>query len=75
MKEYPEAFHCVLDEYEEIGEQIPLQNSRDIFKSKPHTRELLALMYRDILEFHIDVITQLKQRRKWAFLGHLNCVC
>ncbi|KAI1458190.1 hypothetical protein F4805DRAFT_150609 [Annulohypoxylon moriforme] len=65
---YSEAFHSVLDAYQEIGEQIPLfKGYEELFSSSAHMKSILVLIYRDILEFHREAIRHFKQRRKYQY--------
>ncbi|KAL2830492.1 hypothetical protein BDW59DRAFT_158405 [Aspergillus cavernicola] len=68
---HSEAFTSVLDAYQDIGEQIPkLNQHQSLFASSPYLRDVLVMIYVDILAFHAEVIRQLK-RRQWKplFMG------
>ncbi|PGH01881.1 hypothetical protein AJ80_08953 [Polytolypa hystricis UAMH7299] len=61
---YDEAFNSVLDAYQEIGEDIPrLQGFQSLSASNPHFRDVLVMIYKDVLWFHRETIRQLKQRQ------------
>ncbi|KAI1749840.1 hypothetical protein F4782DRAFT_511720 [Xylaria castorea] len=65
---YPDIFNCILDAYQEIGEQIPnLQGYRERIASNRHLKHVLVLIYNDILWFHREILRQLKQR-EWKTL-------
>ena len=48
-----ESFDVLLDAYEEISENLPqLMEYGELFKQHSHMRNLLEMIYGDILEFH-----------------------
>ncbi|EOO02494.1 putative nacht domain protein [Phaeoacremonium minimum UCRPA7] len=50
---FSEAFNSLMDAYLQIGELLPqLQVYQQHSVSNPYMRTVLALMYKDILEFH-----------------------
>ncbi|KAK7431623.1 hypothetical protein QQZ08_001841 [Neonectria magnoliae] len=50
---FPESLNCLLDAYFELGELIPrLSQYQAHYISNEHMRTVLALMYKDILQFH-----------------------
>ncbi|KAI9683271.1 MAG: hypothetical protein M1822_006136 [Bathelium mastoideum] len=58
-----EALNYVLDAYQDIGEQIPpLHGLEDTIGSSPHMREVLLLMFKDILAFQGQTIQHFRQR-------------
>ncbi|KAI2633104.1 hypothetical protein GGS26DRAFT_555304 [Hypomontagnella submonticulosa] len=62
-KTFSDAFHCVLDAYQDIGEQIPLlEGYQQLFASNGHMRTVLVQIYQDILEFHREAIKHFKHR-------------
>ncbi|KAI9654109.1 MAG: hypothetical protein M1821_006820 [Bathelium mastoideum] len=69
-----EALNYVLDAYQEIGEQIPpLHGLEDTIGASPHMREVLLLMFKDILAFQGQTIQHFRQRSKQS-LQVLNSV-
>ncbi|KAI1145588.1 hypothetical protein F4825DRAFT_443498 [Nemania diffusa] len=49
---YPEAFNCILDAYQEIGEKIPrLQVYRERLAINQHLQHVVVLIYDDIIWF------------------------
>ncbi|KAI0971965.1 hypothetical protein F4678DRAFT_430685 [Xylaria arbuscula] len=61
-------FHCILDAYQEVGEQIPqLRAYKGRFAASQHLNHILVLIYNDILWFHREILQQLKQR-EWKTL-------
>ena len=66
----PDAFHSILDAYQEVGELMPqLANSHQLFASKPYYMEILAMMYDDILDFYCEAIRLFKERGRSLVLG------
>ncbi|KAJ2988150.1 hypothetical protein NUW58_g4128 [Xylaria curta] len=63
---YSDAFNCILDAYQDIGEQIP-QVYQERLASNQHLKHVLVLIYSDILWFHGELLRQLKQR-EWRTL-------
>ena len=64
-QDFTDPLHCVLDAYQAIGDQIPICTSfQHLFTSKPHTKDILVTLYKDILEFHRMTIGHFKQRSK-----------
>ncbi|OAP56381.1 hypothetical protein AYL99_09560 [Fonsecaea erecta] len=58
----------ILDAYEQIGEALPLLAQYEpVFIQYPETQRVLALMYKDILEFHLPAIRFLS-RPAWRQL-------
>ncbi|KAK2605748.1 hypothetical protein N8I77_008563 [Diaporthe amygdali] len=59
---WSDAFHDLVDMYEKIGESLPqlLQTER-LFHEDTAMRRVLALMYKDILEFHRLAMRYFKQ--------------
>ncbi|KAE8448004.1 hypothetical protein EG329_009927 [Mollisiaceae sp. DMI_Dod_QoI] len=50
---WAESFDALLDTYQQIGEQIPLLlQYQKVFTESSDMRGVLAMMYKDILEFH-----------------------
>ncbi|KAI0546033.1 hypothetical protein F4679DRAFT_559170 [Xylaria curta] len=65
---HPDIFNCLLDAYQEIGEQIPkLQIYQERIALNWHLKHVLVLIYNDILWFHREILRQLKQR-EWKTL-------
>ncbi|KAI1871350.1 uncharacterized protein JN550_004795 [Neoarthrinium moseri] len=64
----PNALNSILDAYHELGEQLPhLQASQSRFASSPYLKEVLVMIYKDIMWFHTEVILRIKHRQ-WAQL-------
>ncbi|KAI1846006.1 hypothetical protein JX266_007815 [Neoarthrinium moseri] len=64
----PNALNLILDAYHELGEQLPLlQASQSRFASSPYLKEVLVMIYKDIMWFHTEVILRIKHRQ-WAQL-------
>ncbi|KAH8586238.1 hypothetical protein B0O99DRAFT_644911 [Bisporella sp. PMI_857] len=62
-QEFWEAFDLVLDAYQKLGLQLLAYLSfEQLFISTPHMRDVLVMMYKDILCFHRDAIPHFKQR-------------
>ncbi|KAI0376441.1 hypothetical protein F5Y04DRAFT_210207 [Hypomontagnella monticulosa] len=60
---FSDALHCVLDAYQDIGEQIPLlEGYQNFFTSNGYMRTVLIQIYEDILEFHREAIKHFKQK-------------
>ncbi|KAI0123678.1 hypothetical protein BJ170DRAFT_640053 [Xylariales sp. AK1849] len=60
---YSDALHGVLDAYQEIGEQMPLLiGYQQLFTGNSHMRQVLEMIYYDILEFHREAIKHFKQK-------------
>ncbi|KAK3321504.1 hypothetical protein B0T19DRAFT_374928 [Cercophora scortea] len=62
---FREAFNLILDSYADLGEQLSrlrLQRIQPLLVSNPHFRDILVMVYQDILRFHRATIIQLKQR-------------
>ncbi|KAI2628485.1 hypothetical protein GGR54DRAFT_587349 [Hypoxylon sp. NC1633] len=60
---FSDALHSILDAYQDIGEQIPLlRGYQQFFASNAHMKDVLVLIYKDILEFHREAIRHFKQR-------------
>lgn len=59
---WAEAFHDLVEMYEKIGESLPqlLQTER-LFRDDTAMRRVLALVYKDILEFHRLAMRYFKQ--------------
>ena len=62
----PEALNSLLDAYQDIGERIPdLQRYQSLFVSTSFFKDIVTIIYKDILWFHRETIRQLKQRREY----------
>lgn len=60
---FSEALHCILDAYQEIGEEIPLLISyQSMFTTNQHMQQVLKDMYIDILEFHREAMKHFRSR-------------
>ncbi|ETS83638.1 hypothetical protein PFICI_05514 [Pestalotiopsis fici W106-1] len=60
---HAEALHCILDAYQEIGEQIPLLASyQSLFAGNDHMGQILKDIYTDILEFHRETLRHFKSK-------------
>ncbi|KAI0861632.1 hypothetical protein F4860DRAFT_475705 [Xylaria cubensis] len=61
---HPDIFNCLLDAYQEIGEQIPKfqMYQERTFASNRDLRRILVFIYSDIMWFHREILRQLKQR-------------
>ncbi|KAK3684319.1 hypothetical protein B0T22DRAFT_493833 [Podospora appendiculata] len=67
---FREAFNSILDAYANIGEQLSrlrLQRVQPLLVSVPHFRDILVMVYQDILWFHQETMAQLKLRN-WSRL-------
>ncbi|KAH0841037.1 hypothetical protein FOPE_06274 [Fonsecaea pedrosoi] len=63
-----ECLDKILDAYEQIGELLPLlQQYESLFQQHPEMQKVLAMMYKDILEFHLPAIRVL-DRSGWKHL-------
>ncbi|KAK2762332.1 hypothetical protein FQN54_001342 [Arachnomyces sp. PD_36] len=63
-----DAFNSILDAYQDIGEELPrLKKLQPVLVSKPYLREVLIMIYKDILTFHEETIRQLR-KRQWTEL-------
>ncbi|XXG96436.1 hypothetical protein Hte_002719 [Hypoxylon texense] len=59
---FAEAFHELLDIYEELGESFPLLRQYErLFHEDPNMLRVLAIMYKDILEFHRQAFRYFQQ--------------
>ncbi|KAI1358262.1 hypothetical protein F5Y08DRAFT_333252 [Xylaria arbuscula] len=59
----PAAFNSLLKIYEQIGEQIPLLSEySDFFSENAHMRDVLVLIFKDILAFHLEAVRFFKQK-------------
>ncbi|GAW20388.1 hypothetical protein ANO14919_098940 [Xylariales sp. No.14919] len=60
---HTDIFNCVLDAYQDIGEQIPrFYLYRERLASNHYLKYVLALIYSDILWFHREMLKQLTQK-------------
>ncbi|KAH8892450.1 hypothetical protein GQ53DRAFT_646497 [Thozetella sp. PMI_491] len=58
-----EALTALLDAYQDIGEQMPqLQAYQDYSKVNPYLKEILGMLYGDILEFHREALKCFKKK-------------
>ncbi|KAK3377270.1 hypothetical protein B0T24DRAFT_237594 [Lasiosphaeria ovina] len=58
-----EELHVLLDAYQTIGEQIPIVKDPRVLQSSPHLKDVLAIVYKDILWFHRETIQRLTVRQ------------
>ncbi|KAL4879458.1 hypothetical protein BJY04DRAFT_220054 [Aspergillus karnatakaensis] len=64
LSELPDIFNKILTTYQEIGDAMPqLLEYETVFDSQSHLREVLVMIFQDILAFHADIIEQLNQRQ------------
>lgn len=70
MSAKTEELHVLLDAYQSIGEQIPVVKDPRVMQSFPHLRDILVMVYKDILWFHREMIQRLAIRRKSCGRGH-----
>ncbi|KAL8303462.1 hypothetical protein RB597_005051 [Gaeumannomyces tritici] len=73
-KNVAEAFSSLLDTYQQIGEQIPLLLSFQALFENPthvHMRQLLVLIYQDILNFHLLAL-RFFRKKMWKRLFLAN---
>ncbi|TRX90263.1 hypothetical protein FHL15_008808 [Xylaria flabelliformis] len=67
---HPDIFNCLLDAYQEIGEQIPnLQIYQERIASNRDLRHILVFIYSDIMWFHREILRQVKQRGEYDKFG------
>ncbi|KAI1354798.1 hypothetical protein F5Y01DRAFT_239570 [Xylaria sp. FL0043] len=60
-----DEFNCILDAYQEIGEQVPkLSVYKGRLAMNRHLKHVLAMIYSDILWFHGEILRRLKQRER-----------
>ncbi|KAF8454287.1 hypothetical protein BDZ91DRAFT_842142, partial [Kalaharituber pfeilii] len=65
---YISCFDIILDEYERLGECLPqFQQYDSLFKDNSHMRNVLGLVYQDILEFHSHAL-KIIQRPAWNII-------
>jgi len=61
---FVDAFNSLLDTYQQIGEQIPLLESyKTLFSENSHMRQLLVMIYEDILNVHVIALRYFRQKR------------
>jgi hypothetical protein len=53
---YSEALNRILDAYQNIGEEIPLLVDFELFAANPHLKQILGMIYKDILDFHMEAV-------------------
>ncbi|KAI0198195.1 hypothetical protein F4808DRAFT_452139 [Astrocystis sublimbata] len=59
----PAAFASLLKMYEQIGEQVPsLSLYKELFANTPHMQDVLVLIFKDILAFHLEAFRFFKQK-------------
>ncbi|KAK0627895.1 hypothetical protein B0T14DRAFT_146177 [Immersiella caudata] len=60
---FADAFNSLLDIYQQIGEQIPLLESyQQLFSDHVHMRQLLVMIYEDILRVHAIALRYFRQK-------------
>ncbi|KAI0100545.1 hypothetical protein GGR51DRAFT_532387 [Nemania sp. FL0031] len=65
---YSDIIDCILDAYQQVGEQIPqLRSYGEHLASNQYFKHALGLIYSDLLWFHGEIMQQLKQR-EWKKL-------
>ncbi|PYH69627.1 uncharacterized protein BO88DRAFT_443625 [Aspergillus vadensis CBS 113365] len=68
--EHSKAFDSILNAYQSIGDEMPrLRPYQALFIECPHLRDVLVMIYKDVLLFHAEVIRHLKHRQ-WDQLFH-----
>ncbi|TGJ85994.1 hypothetical protein E0Z10_g2737 [Xylaria hypoxylon] len=73
---HPDIFNCILDAYQEIGEQIPqLRAYQGRLATNQHLKHILVLIYSDLMWFHREVLQQLKQRAEQARHHKTRSIC
>lgn len=69
---FDDVLHSVLNVYQEIGEQIPcLKAYQSLIMSKAYLKEILPLIYQDILWFHAEMVHRLRRRGIFPSLHNL----
>lgn len=66
---FVKAFDDLLDMYQEIGEQVGvLEKYQNLFdwKEKSHMRQVLEMIYIDILDFHAKALSYFRQKSEIA---------
>lgn len=56
-----EAFNAILDAYQNIGEQIPLLADFELMASNAHMKDILGMIYADILKFHREALRHFRK--------------
>lgn len=56
-----EVLNTILDAYQDIGDHIPLLEDFLLFDSHPHLRQLLVMIFTDILEFHREALRHFRK--------------
>lgn len=56
-----EALDAVLTAYQTIGKQIPILADLENLPLNDHLKELLGMVYADILEFHAEAVRHFKR--------------
>ncbi|KAI8631124.1 hypothetical protein F5Y19DRAFT_473523 [Xylariaceae sp. FL1651] len=65
---YRDALHSILNAYQDIGEKIPyLEAYKSRLISSPHLKDILVMIYIDVLWFHGEILRQLV-KREWKTL-------
>jgi hypothetical protein len=60
---YSTAFNTILDAYEQIGESMPqLIQYQTFFRENTYMAKVLALLFEDILGFHLEAVKHFKKR-------------
>jgi hypothetical protein len=59
----PEALDALLDAYQTIGEHIPLVQDSRALQSVPHFKDVLAMIYKDVIWFSRETIRRLTIRQ------------
>ena len=64
---FAEAFNAMLEAYLSIGESIPhLAQYEELYGLNSYMRSALAVIYEDILEFHLEAVKLFKQRSDYV---------
>jgi hypothetical protein len=62
---WSESLNSVLNAYQDIGDEMPLlADYQELFSSNAHMREVLVMIYSDILEFHREAMLHFNKRGK-----------
>ncbi|KAF8457906.1 hypothetical protein BDZ91DRAFT_852248 [Kalaharituber pfeilii] len=65
---YINCFDIILEEYERLGECLPqFQEYDSLFQNNNYMRQVLGLVYQDILEFHSRAL-KIIQRPAWSLI-------
>ncbi|ETS78813.1 hypothetical protein PFICI_08666 [Pestalotiopsis fici W106-1] len=60
---FSEAFTSLLETYEYLGEQLPLlSHYQELFSNQKHMRDMLVLIFKDILVFHAEGLKYFTQK-------------